>query len=73
MGYWKRKQERDEVREADIELARRELAKAQSDQQDVVSRAPIVASLSAYLAERRELNHFGEALSDSITPRRRHA
>lgn len=32
-----------------------------------------IAALSSYLAERRQENHFGEALNITFTPRNRHA
>lgn len=73
MGYWKRKRLQAEQRETDIENARAELVLAKDDQRQVIAQAPLVASLSLYLAERRELNHFGDALSASFTPRRNHA
>lgn len=37
------------------------------------SRTSDIKDLTEYLAARREQNHFGDALSISFTPRRRHA
>ena len=74
MGFWKRQRVVDEAREADIEQARAELVHAKAQHAKVVSQAEEVSSVASYLAERRELNHFGESLAISFLPRRqRHA
>ena len=73
MSYWKRKRAEDEAREKDIERARAELAQAQEAHQEVLDRGAVIADLASYLAERRTQNHFGDALTEAFTPRRRHA
>lgn len=73
MGYWKRKRIEAEVREQDIERARAELVGAKKEGKRVRRQAPQIASMSAYLAQRREQNHFGDALAVSFQPRRNHA
>lgn len=75
MGFWKVRKLREEAREQDIELARRELVTSKTERQDVLDRSPLIATMSAYLAERRTLNHFGEALggTGAMEPRRGHA
>ena len=74
MRYWKHTRERDEACEQDIERARSELASSILEGQEVRSRSLAIANMSSYLAERRERNHFGEALTNiALTPRKRNA
>lgn len=73
MGIWKVRRVREEAREESIERARAEFVSSQVEHQKVLDQAPLVAQWASYLAERRELNHFGEALATSgFEPRRRH-
>lgn len=73
MGYWKRKRIEAEEREQDIERARAELVGAKNESKRVRRQAPQIASMSAFLAQRREQNHFGDALAVSFQPRRKNA
>lgn len=73
MGFWKRQREAAEERERDIEKARAELVVATQERRSVQGRSSLVYGLAGRLAERRELNHFGDSLSISFTPRRNHA
>lgn len=72
MSYWKRKRALEEARESDIERARAEMVEALHTHAEVLAKGPQIASLSSYLAERRQQNHFGDSLEIAFTPRRRH-
>lgn len=50
-----------------------QLAKSEAQLEDARSRTTAINDLTAYLAERREQNHFGDAIDISFTPRSRHA
>jgi hypothetical protein len=54
----------DDVGEA--QQMRREI---EAQAEHVVNRAPTVARLTGYLAERRRLNHFGDSIQISFTRR----
>lgn len=49
------------------------LEQSQKELDHVHSQAPVVNSVSGYLAARRQQNHFGDALTISFTPRSNHA
>lgn len=69
--WWSKRPSRvpSDVQEA-IELRE----EAQQDLRDVKAQAPYVAQLTARLVERRALNHFGDELKVTFTPRgERHA
>lgn len=67
--FWKNltgKTEPDPFAVAKLEESRQQLT-------DVHNRSIEIYDLTSYLSKRREQNHFGDSLTISFTPRRRHA
>lgn len=58
---------------ADLDEARKIRDEAQADLAEVHAQAPYVARLTTRLVERRALNHFGDDLQISFTPKDKHA
>jgi hypothetical protein len=54
----------------DVDESRRQRACTEEQLRTVNARAPRVAAMTAYLAERREQNHFGESIQITFVPRR---
>lgn len=76
---WRRNPEKDpitpeQVEEAldrsDVKQAREMRAEATGDMEALQAQAPLVTRLAELLVERRKLNHFGEELTVTFTPRR---
>lgn len=53
----------------DILEAQKIRAEAEQDMRHLRAQAPYVARLTSRLVERRELNHFGDEITVSFTPR----
>lgn len=51
----------------DIDEARRVRREVEAQYQRAVNRAPAISQISATLAARRELNHFGDTLQITFT------
>lgn len=66
--FWKNLTGRTEVNPLAVER----LVESQKQLEDVDNRSSEILILTAYLARRREQNHFGDSLTLSFTPRRRH-
>jgi hypothetical protein len=57
------------VEAADVEEARVVRAEATAELAQVKKQAPYVSRLSARLIERRAMNHFGDDITITFTPR----
>lgn len=53
----------------DLAEARAQRARAEQELESVNERAPRVAAMTTYLAERRAANHFGESIQITFTRR----
>lgn len=73
MGFWKQKRARAEARELDIEKAQRAHLQAIQEQLAVTQQSGPIVSMASRFAVRREMNHFGESLTLSFTPRSNNA
>lgn len=67
-----RKQSRVEVPD-DLDQARNIKREAAKDMSQLKRQAPYVSRLAARLIERRELNHFGDDVQITFTPRESNA
>ncbi len=66
------KQVQEALDGTDVDEARRLRAEATGDMRALKAQAPLVSRLADILIERRRLNHFGEELTVTFTPRRSH-